>query len=406
MRREAILGAAVTATGSRSLLRRMNSFGILSRLAKAPRTQRELAADSGLSRTAVDAVVGDLIDLGWIEARDSRASGQPGRPAATYEMRADLGLLLSLDIGANHIEGVVSDFSRTILAQDATSVDEGAPAATRIAIAVELARALIERAGRRLDDVWTACIGSPGVIDTDGRVRHFGGEGMPGWVGSDLKSVFSDALGCAVLVEGDVALGAHAELAEGRAEGFADVVYVLCGVRTSAALILDGRVRRGAHGAAGIVGELAELKWQELNERYGAALLPAERPTREEIFARARAGDPVALQVVDEFADDLASGAAAMVLAVDPALVVVGGGSAPGADVFLADFRRHLARRCPEMPEVVASDLGSEAVARGGLRVAALHVLSILEASVTQGHAFPGPRETLAALHDDSPLAK
>jgi predicted NBD/HSP70 family sugar kinase len=138
-----------------------------------------------------------------------------------------------------------------------------------------------------------------------------------------------------------VPLGAQAELARGAAHGLRDVVYILCGVRTSAAGIVDGRVHRGVNGAAGIVdgrvhrgvngaagivGEMPELRWIELNEQYGAGVLPEPRPSRERIFELAREGDLAAVAATTEFADLLATGASAMVLALDPELVVIGGG--------------------------------------------------------------------------------
>ncbi|MFP3381345.1 ROK family protein, partial [Bacillus sp. SIMBA_069] len=83
---------------------------------------------------------------------------------------------------------------------------------------------------------------------------------------------------------------------------------------------------------AGIVGEIPELRWADLNEKYGSAVLANPRPSREQIFESARAGDPAAVEAVREFADDLATGAAALTLAIDPELLVIGGGSSPSAD--------------------------------------------------------------------------
>ena len=215
---------------------------------------------------------------------------------------------------------------------------------------------------------------------------------MPGWVGLDLHDRFASEFGGAVLVEGDVPLGAHAELAFGAARGVNDVVYVLCGRRTSAAAIVGGRVHRGVNGAAGTVGEMPELKWAELNEMYGQDVLASPRPSREEIFDLARSGDPAAIAAIDEFADDLAVGAAAMALALDPEVLVIGGGSAPGADVFLARFEQTLARICPLPPQVAASRLGSEAVAMGGISLATQHLDAVLEDAVATNDAFPDPR--------------
>lgn len=389
-------------TGSRSLLRRMNSWGVLRAVMERSQTMRDLAAASGLSRTAIDAIVADLVTSGWLASSASAPSGSLGRPAATYQLTPRLGHFLSLDIGANHIFAIVTDLAGNPVGQRAAQVAEDAKSAGRIAAAVTMADELLASIELERRSLWTVAVGSPGSISADGRVLHFGGTGMPGWVGLDLRSIFGGEFGTAVLVEGDVALGAEAELTIGAARGHSDVVYILSGKRTSGASIVDGKVHRGVHGAAGIVGEMPELRWSELAERpsFGAHDGPEDRArfTRQEMFERARSGDPDAVAAVNSFADSLATGAAAMSLAIDPELLVIGGGSSPAADVFLPRFTEALRRAVPLAPAVVASTLGSEAVAIGGISLARKNLASTLEAAVRGREAFPSPPETLKLL--------
>jgi predicted NBD/HSP70 family sugar kinase len=393
MSREAMIGAADRSMGSRSLLRRMNSRGVLQTLMGGPLTMRALAADSGLSRTAIDAIVTDLVEMGWLEATESVGAGGIGRPALAYGIRSERGHFLSLDIGANHIYAIVTDLAGTVLGHSARQLSEDTGASGRIALALELADEVLASLALTRQSVWIVTVGSPGAIGGAGEVLYFGGTGLPGWVGLNLRERFEGEFDGAVLVEGDVALGAHAELTVGAARGYSDVVYVLCGVRTSGASIVDGKVHRGVHGAAGIVGEMPELRWIDLNERYGGSVLSTPRPSREQIFEAARAGDRAALAAVQEFADDLATGAAALTLALDPQLLVIGGGSAPGADVFLPRFTETLREICPLPPDVVVSDLGSEAVAMGGISLAKRHLDSVLDAAARAEGSFPDPEQ-------------
>jgi predicted NBD/HSP70 family sugar kinase len=396
MAREALVDTVGGSVGSRSLLRRMNSLGILRAVTEQPQTMRDLAESSGLSRTAIDAIVSDLLEMGWLSVAEIAQPGRLGRPAAAYRLRSDLGRFLSIDIGANHIYVVATDLAGTVEGHLTEPTEEALPAEDRVAAALALADRLLGRLDLARSAIWAVTIGSPGVISTDGEVRHFGGTGMPGWIGLNLRDRFRREFDAAILVEGDVALGAHAELTLGAARGHSDVVYVLCGARTSGASIVNGRVHRGVHGAAGIVGEMPELRWAELNELYGSSVLSRPRPSREEIFELARTGDPAAVAAVDEFADDLATGAAAMTLALDPELLVIGGGSSPSADVFIERFERTLGTICPLPPAVVASTLGSEAVAMGGIRLAADHLAAVLEQAVRDRDAFPDPLEARA----------
>jgi DNA-binding IclR family transcriptional regulator len=66
-----------TRGGDRSLLRRINLLATLRSTREAPRTIAALATATGLSRTAAEAVVLDLVALGWL-AED----GQGGHPGA------------------------------------------------------------------------------------------------------------------------------------------------------------------------------------------------------------------------------------------------------------------------------------------------------------------------------------
>jgi predicted NBD/HSP70 family sugar kinase len=396
MSREGLVEVIGSATGGRSLLRRMNTLGILGQIMDSPRSMAELVAASGLSRTAVDAVIGDLVELGWVEAGES-ASGRPGRPAATFGLQRGLGAQASIDIGGHHIYAVLADLAGAELGSASIRVGEADSAETRLEAAAGVLDGLLADAGLAHDDLWIVGIGSPGTID-GGVVGYFGGEGMPGWTGLDLRSWFTRRFGTAVLVEGDVALGAEAELAVGAARGRQDVVYVLCGVRTSGAAIVGGRVHRGVHGAAGIIGELPQLRWAELESAWSRGRFGDELPSREDVFALARQGDPDAIAATDEFADALATGASALILALDPELVVVGGGSSPSADVFLPRMRETIARLCPIAPEVVASTLGSEAVALGALSLASRRLHSVLTSTVGGGAAFPTPADARRML--------
>ena len=391
MPREALVRSQVPTTGNRSLLRRINALGILDRLRDGPRTLGRLAGETGLSRTATEAVVTDLMQAGWTVAapRDPEEATGQGRPAVRYAFAADAGHVASIDIGAHHIAVVIADLVGEVAQRLSQPVAEDLPAADRVASAKDLLMTALDRAQLGAGELWAVGIGSPGAI-TDGRVVHFGGRGMPDWAGTDLGAAFRTDVDCPVLVEGDCALGAVAERWLGAAQEAADVVYVLCGNRTSAAVIAGGRLHRGAHGSAGRVGELAELRWRELElEQYGASAYGPDRPSRQEIFDQARAGHPAALRAVADFAEVLGLGTAAMVLAVDPELVVIGGTSAADGDVFLDHVGEVLPRRCPTVPAIVTSSLGGDAVGLGGVRLCLDRIDASLAAAVRSAEAFP-----------------
>ncbi|MFC7759208.1 ROK family protein [Catellatospora bangladeshensis] len=82
-----------------------------------------------------------------------------------------------------------------------------------------------------------------------------------------------------------------------------------------------------------------------------------------------REGDKAARTAVSRYVKDLAVGAAALVLALDPQVVILGGGFSRSADLILNALRQELQRLCLRMPEVRASTLGADSVALGALKL-------------------------------------
>ncbi len=114
-------------------------------------------------------------------------------------------------------------------------------------------------------------------------------------------------------------------------------------------------------------------------------LHPLDEQAVAQVFAQARQGDQRALAAMDRFIQRLVHDVAALVLALDPELVVIGGWAA-GLDGVLEPLRRELARYCLRPPEVTLSLLGEAAVATGAVRLALDHVeeqLFAVEGTVT-----------------------
>lgn len=113
----------------------------------------------------------------------------------------------------------------------------------------------------------------------------------------------------------------------------------------------------------------------------------------ERVFAAVRAGDPEAASVVEEFTSALANGVAALVLAIAPDIVVVGGGLSNAGDLIVGPLDRHLAQLCVFPPVVRTSPLGDESVALGALRTA-LDIVDETVFAVQDSHQtrkFPPP---------------
>jgi predicted NBD/HSP70 family sugar kinase len=367
--------------GDTSLLRRINCAATLEAMREgAPTTLTQLVGDTGLSRPTVEGVVEDLVADGLVAEVDQDPGtppvrGRRGRPARYFRFRSEAGHLLGIEIGTHGCRALLADLTgRTLDAYD-RPVPDDTPAEERLALVRGTVAELLRRAGVARDSLWAVGAGTPGVVDAEGVVRL--GTALPGWTGLDLAGRLRRSFRCPVLVENDANLAAIGEQWQGAARGMGDVVFVLAGLSPGAGSLIDGRLHRGFGGAAGEIGALHLLGQEDTPELLLApgdeALTPLDEDAVSRLLLDASAGDSTALALRGRFLTRLVRDVAALVVAIDPQIVVVGGWAA-GLDGVLDPLRDRLSRACLRPPQVTLTGLGAEAIATGALRLALDHV--------------------------------
>ncbi|WP_336203919.1 ROK family transcriptional regulator [Nonomuraea sp. LPB2021202275-12-8] len=353
--------------GDLQRLRQLNSLSSIRALrsARGPLTLTELAAETGLSRGSIVDVITDLHERGWI-AEVEPTTGGMGRPAKRYRFRADAGHVLGIDIGVNKVLAMVTDLAGRTVASGRIAVDQRTPRHDRLEAVSRAVEAALVAAGLTPLDLWGVAAGSTGVVDREGLVTRV--QALPDWAGVDLLGHIGQRLPCPITIENDSKLAALAEQRLGVAAGVRDLVYLHVGRRPGAALIINGQLHHGFSGATGEVGLMEITGWRAMAgylETSPAAGDAAPDAAAGLVFGAARGGDADALAAVEAYAHHLALGTAAMVLTLDPELVVLGGGFSRSADVLLPALRRALEPHCLRVPEIRPSTLGEECVALG-----------------------------------------
>jgi len=177
-------------------------------------------------------------------------------------------------------------------------------------------------------------------------------------------------------VGNDIQLATLAEFTGGTATGVRDGIYLYVGNRPGIGLWLRGQLHRGHHAAAGRAAAL-----QALGRRLPAAprLVGGATRARRRRPATARcarwspprtpatAGARYALRA---FAEGLAGCLLTHVAALDPELVVLGGGVSRAGGVLREPLSQHLDANCRRPPEVRTSTLGEESTVTGAVRMA------------------------------------
>jgi predicted NBD/HSP70 family sugar kinase len=356
-----------------SRLRELNSLTVVRALRdQPPATVTELAGLTGLSRPAVDVIAQGLVGSGWATVVEPGASSTVGRPARRYRFNATAGHVLGVDVGGHKILALLADLDGNVVHTARCAVAADADPAERLATLDRILATCLREAGQTAQDIWAVTVGVTGPVDATGKTTLF--TPLPGWHLVDLAAHLSDRFACPISVENDCKLAALAERWRGAARDANDIVYLLAGMRSGAGLIIDGVLRRGYGGAAGEIGALKPLRWLaapgHLQNCPGVPATVSPDDAAAWVFTAAREGNRDARTAVHRYVKDLAVGTAALVLALDPQVVVFGGGFSRSADLVLDQLRRELGKLCLRVPEVRASTLGADCVALGALRLA------------------------------------
>ncbi|MFF5565215.1 ROK family protein [Streptomyces sp. NPDC012623] len=376
--------------GDPSLLRRINSAVVLHALRDAgPLTLTDLTRLTGLSRPTVEGVVEGLTEACLVAeaAPEEGEARKQGRPARRFRFRAEAGHLLGVEIGSRRVAALISGLDGRIVGAGSREVTKTAGADERLEQVRMVVADVLEGAGVAHSALRAVGVGSPGIVEADGTVRL--GTALPQWTGLALGERLRRSFSCPVLVENDANAAAVAEQWKGAATDSDDVVFVLAGLSPGAGALIGGRLHRGFGGAAGEIGALHLLGRgvtpEKLLSTTDEPLPPLDEQAVADVFARAKEGDARATRAVERFIERLTRDVAALVLALDPELVVIGGWAA-GLDGVLDPLRHELARFCLRPPRVALSLLGEAAVATGALRLALDHVeeqLFAVEGTVT-----------------------
>ena len=388
-------------TATSPLLRRLNAVTVLNVLrGSGAMTGAEIMDATGLSRPTVHTVCDQLIALGWVSELDGRRPANrtgTGRPARCYELNADAGCVIGMDLGANKVTAVLANLRGDALTET-TRVFSGehADAKERIGTARRVITALLGSAGVPATALLAVAIGIAAPVDDQGRVIAKESY-LPGMAGTDVRARIGRGAPWAVMLENDANLAVLGERWRGVATESENVVLLLAGERLGAGLFLGGRLIRGSNGGAGemafleLVNEvgntdaIAGIARALGRERVHAAVPSVPRPAgsllalsggdpdlveAETVFQAARAGDPMALDVICGIADRMARVIAVFGTLLNPDLVVIGGAVAASADLLMDPIAERLLEYTSTPPVVVATALGDHGVVTGAVRLA------------------------------------
>lgn len=329
--------------GQRSeTVRRANLSTIIRELhLHGPLSRSDLVARTGLTRSAIRGLAGELVASGLASEEHVARMGTPGRPSPVVRLNPEAAVVLALEIAVDSLAvalvglgGDVLELVRVDRPRGHESPDEIIPDLVELTTEV---RARHQTQGP-LTGIGVAVVGV--VRRSDGFVSlapNLGWNDVP--LGDRLAAALGESATISIANEAD--LGALAEHRRGVAMGADHVVFISGEVGVGGGVIIDGRPLTGLAGYGGEIGHIpvnpngiacrcGSVGCWETEVGEGALLRRAGHPGEsgraavDSVMREAEAGSPVALAALEHIGRWLGWGLAGLVNVFDPGLIVLG----------------------------------------------------------------------------------
>ena len=378
-------------------VRRRNLALVFETVRQAPATRSELVLSTGLTRTSIGGLVGELVSLGLLREEAGRSDGRPGRPSPVVCLDDGHVAALAVDVGVDSLAVGVVGVDGVMIRSTRMPVVDGALGPERVCAHVaELAEGLGcrdgESSGRRLVGVGVAI---PALVRQPGNVVAF----APNLDWSDVS--FGEMLtlelaarrvaAAPVVVANEADAAGVAEARFGAAATRSNVLCVYGDVGVGGAVVANGSRLVGHNGFSGEVGHIpvnpegrpchcggsgcweTEIGAWALRRRAGLAL-DSESDTVDDVLGLLERNEHRAASAVRDHGRWVGIGLAGLINVLDPEVIVLGGLLGRLLPAFGDAMREELdgrrLRGIERSTEVLASQLGVDAPLVGAAQVA------------------------------------
>lgn len=233
----------------------------------------------------------------------------------------------------------------------------------------DIAKSVKERMQRdtlTLEDIAGLGIGVPGPVKEEGTVLKCANLG---WGVFNVADTVRELTGIEnVKVGNDANVAALGEMWQGGGKGYNNLVMVTLGTGVGGGVILGGKILTGSNGAGGEIGHI-RVNYEEKDvcgcgktgclEQYASATgvvrlakkalekkekkttLVADDLSAKAVFDAAKAGDELAMDIVEKFGFYLGMALAHISQVIDPEVFVIGGGVARAGQIIIDEVSKN-----------------------------------------------------------------
>jgi predicted NBD/HSP70 family sugar kinase len=358
-------------------------------------TRAELGQLTALSRTAVAARVGALLELGLV-AESEQAASTGGRPATLLTFDADAGVVACVAIGISRTRMAICNLAGELVATSDIDQEMALGPEDLMPDVVKRLDVLLE--AHRDVPVYGVGVSLPGPVDRE-RGCSRDSPILRGWDGVALRPYFDELQSLSrvpVLLDNDanaIALGERG----GELQRHDDLLVLKVSTGLGAGIIAGGVLQRGAWQAAGEFGHNKTAAAQGMPCRCGDtgcleaiaggwavvhALQQQGYAVRHmrDVVELAHAGDSEVRRMIRDSGRHIGEVVASAVNLLNPKVIVIAGDLAGAYETFVAGLRETLYGNATAMStrelEVVPAAHGSHSAVAGTAAMVLDEVLS------------------------------
>lgn len=300
-------------------------------------------------------------------------------------------IVIGVDIGGTAIKVGICSLEGELLHtyEGPTGVENGSDAVCQNI--ADYAKLIVEQSPFNWDQVEGVGIGIAGFLDMAQGIVLFSPNlhlrNIP------LKAILEEKLQKNVLVNNDANVAALGEAWAGAGRGISDCVCYTLGTGVGGGVIINGRIVEGSRGMAGELGHMSIVPDLEaiqcgcgkmgcletVSSATGIIRMAKDAVERgdrtslsfvpeimaKEVFDAAKAGDEVAIRIVNRAAFYLGKSMAAVAVVLNPQRFIIGGGVSKAGEFLFEQIREVFQKMTPEIAqegvEIVPAILGNNA---------------------------------------------
>ncbi|NLJ40910.1 MAG: ROK family protein [Clostridiales bacterium] len=352
---------------------------------EGPLSRADISRHLSLSFPSVSNNVNYLIENKYIH-EIGEGNNIMGRKSTLLKLNAKRGYVIGIDLGRSYIRLKISDLLGNSLVTLSDKVEDKSDDKKIAKQLNNLVNKAIKKSGVNFNDIMCLGIGTPGVLNKKtNRIDLI--PYTTGWSSINITEGLTEIFNCPVVIENSVNLGAIAEMWRGCGTDYRNFIYLNYSIGIGSALILNRNLFTGS-GAAGEIAYTAvspefilekysdegsleqlisgksidmEIENSELGVSSLKELFSLDTPgairKREEILTRIQKYLGVILINISSL--------------INPEAIILSGGIGINVGrILIPEWKKMMESNIPFIPDLVCSELGSEANVYGAVRFA------------------------------------